>query len=83
MTESFEKLDNILRGWAIDKVQKKKTCRGTEQVWEAGTRKIQPFLVEKIWFEKILEQSQSAVKQDSTKHKLGVGGPRTIALSPI
>ena len=47
MAESFENLENILHGWAIDKVQKK-TCRGTEHVREVGRRKIQLFLVEKI-----------------------------------
>ena len=47
MTESFENLDNILRGWAIDKVQKKNLL-GTELVQGAGRRKIQPFLAEKI-----------------------------------
>ena len=84
MTESFENLENNVRGRAIDKVQKnkKKTCRGTEQVREVGRRKIQSFLIEKIP-KKIFEQSQSAVEQDYTKHKLGVGGSRTIALSRI
>ena len=43
MTESFENLDIILRVWAKDKVQKK-SCRGIEQVREAVTKKITPFL---------------------------------------
>jgi len=43
MTESFENLDIILRVWAKAKVQKK-SCRGIEQVREAGRRKIKPFL---------------------------------------
>ena len=38
MAESFENLDNILPDWAKDKVQKK-SCRGIEQVQEAGMRK--------------------------------------------
>jgi len=42
MTESFENLDIILRVWAKAKVQKK-SCRGIEQVREAGRRKIKPF----------------------------------------
>ena len=58
MAESFENLDTILRGWAIDSVQKE-----IEQVREAERRKVQLFLVEKA-SEKILEQSQSAVEQD-------------------
>ena len=32
---------------------------------------------------KILEQSQSAVERDLTMYKLGLGKPRTIALSLI
>ena len=40
--ESFENLDNILRDWAKDKVQKK-SCRGIEQVPE-GRRQKKPFL---------------------------------------
>jgi len=43
MAESFENLDSILRDWAKDKVQKKRSCRGIEQVQEAGRRKIKPF----------------------------------------
>ena len=62
MAESFEYLDNILRCWAKDKVQKK-SCRGIEQIREAGRRKIKPFLLEND-SEKILEQSQSAVERD-------------------
>ena len=45
------------------KISTKKTCRGIEQVREAGRRKIKPFLLEND-SEKILEQSQSAVEQD-------------------
>jgi len=37
MAESFENLDNILRDWAKDKVQKK-SCRGVEQVREVGRK---------------------------------------------
>ena len=44
MAESFENVDNILRDWAKDKVQKK-SLRGIEQVWKAGWRKIKPFLL--------------------------------------
>ena len=33
--------------------------------------------------EKVLEQSQLAVERDKTKHKIGLGKPRTIALSRI
>ena len=43
MAENFEKLDNILRDWANDKVAEK-CCRGIKQVREAGRRKIKPFL---------------------------------------
>ena len=39
MTESFENLANILRDWANDR-----SCRGIEQVQEAGRRKQNPFL---------------------------------------
>ena len=62
MAECFENLANILRDWAKDKVQKK-SCRGIEQVREAGRRTIKPFLLENDP-EKILEQSQSAVERD-------------------
>ena len=62
MVKGFENLDNTLRGWAKDKVQKK-SCRGIEQVQEAERRKIKPFLLEKD-SEKILEQSLSAVEPD-------------------
>jgi len=43
MAESFKNVDNILRDWANDKVQKK-SCPGTEQVREEGGRTIKPFL---------------------------------------
>ena len=52
----YRYLDNILRGWAKDKVPKK-SLRGIEQVREAGRRNIKPFLSEND-SEKILEQSQ-------------------------
>jgi len=42
MAESFENLDNILRDCAKDKVQKK-SCRGIQQIREAGRRKKKPF----------------------------------------
>jgi len=42
MEESFENLDNILRDWAKDKVQKT-SCGGIEQVREAGRGKTKPF----------------------------------------
>jgi len=42
MAESFEYLDNILRDCAKDKVQKK-SCRGIQQIREAGRRKKKPF----------------------------------------
>ena len=45
MAESFENLDNILLGWAKDKL--KKSWRGIEQFREAGRRKIKQFLSEK------------------------------------
>ena len=65
MAESFENVGNILRDWANDKVAEK-SCRGVrvEQVREAERRKIKPFLSYKTDSEKILEQSQSAVKRD-------------------
>ena len=56
MAGSFESLDNILCDWAKDEV-KKLSCRGIEQVREAGRRNIKPFLSEND-SEKILEQSQ-------------------------
>ena len=43
MAENFNNLDNILRDWAKDKVQKK-SCRSIEQVREEGRRNTQPFL---------------------------------------
>ena len=43
MAERFENLDNILRDWAKDKVQK---SGGIEQVREDRKRKIKPFLLE-------------------------------------
>ena len=46
MAGSFQKLHNILRGWAKDKVQKT-SCRGIEQVPEAGRKSIKQFLLEK------------------------------------
>ena len=42
---------------------KKKSCRGIEQVREAGRRNIKSSLLEKDR-ENILEQSQSVVKRD-------------------
>ena len=45
MVGSFENLDNVLRDWANDKVEKK-SCRGIEQVREARRRKVKPFLLE-------------------------------------
>ena len=62
MAESVDNLDNILRNWAKDKVQKM-SCRGIEQIREAGRRNIKPFLLE-YDLEKLLEQSQSAVERD-------------------
>ena len=44
MAESFENLDNILRDWPRDKIQK--SCRDIEQFREAGRRKIKPFCLE-------------------------------------
>ena len=59
MAESFENLDNILRDWAKDNLQK-----SLAEVLEAGRRQIKPFLLENDP-EKILEQSsQSAVERD-------------------
>ena len=46
MVGSFENLDNVLRDWANDKVEKKKSCRGIERVREARRRKVKPFLLE-------------------------------------
>ena len=47
------------------KIRYKKSCRGSEQVREAGRRKIKPFLLENA-SEKIpvLDQSQLGVKRD-------------------
>ena len=66
MAESFENLENNLRGRAIliRYKKKKKTCRGTEQVRKAGRRKIQPFLVEKI-----SKKYSSSVSRQSSKTK--------------
>ena len=63
MAETFENLHNILRDWAKVKIKYKKSCRGIEQVREAGKRKIKPFLLEND-SEKILGQSQSTVERD-------------------
>jgi len=41
MAENFNNLDNILRDWAKDKVQKK-SCRGIEQVREAVDSRTRP-----------------------------------------
>ena len=60
------------------KIRYRKSCRGTEQVREAGIRKIKPFPLESD-SEKILEQFQSAVERDKTKHKIVHGKPITIA----
>ena len=46
MAESFENIDNILRDWAKEKIQKS-LAECIEQVWEARRRKIKPFLLEK------------------------------------
>ena len=46
MAESFENLDDILRGWAKDKIQKR-SCRGIELVREAGRRKKKPLFFTK------------------------------------
>ena len=84
MAESFENLDNILQilsDWVKDKGQKK-SCRGIEQVRKAGGRKIKRFLL-KNDSEKILEQSPSAVERDYIKHKIGLGKPKTTAISRI
>ena len=62
MAKSFDNLDIILRNWAKDKVQKK-SCRGIEQVREARTRRINPFLLANDK-EKMLEQFQLAVERD-------------------
>ena len=43
--------------------QKIKSCRGIEQVREAGRRKKKPFLLEND-SEKVLEQCQSGVERD-------------------
>ena len=45
MAKRFENLDNILRDWAKDKVQKS-LCRGLEQVRETRKRKMKPFVLE-------------------------------------
>ena len=70
MAESFERLDNILRDWAKDKVQKSLDEKQEEE------RKAVSLLENES--EKILEQSQSVVKPDWTKHKICLGKPRTI-----
>jgi len=43
MVESFENLDNILRDWAKDKVQKQ-SWQGIDQTQEAGRTKKKLFL---------------------------------------
>ena len=70
MMERFENLENILSDWAKNKGTKK-SCRGIEQVRNAGWRKIKPFLLNNDT-EKILEQSQSAVERDWIKNKIGM-----------
>ena len=55
MAESFENLESILRDWAKHK--------GIKQVRKAGRGKIKPFLL-KNNPQKVLDQSQSAVKRD-------------------
>ena len=83
MAESFENLDNILRGWAKDKVQKK-SCRCIEQVREAGRRKIKLCLLENRFRKNtraVSVSSRTRLNQAQNWH--GVGKPRTIALSRI
>ena len=64
------------------KIRYIKVLRGVEQVRETRKRKIKPFLLENVT-EIIFQQPQSAVERDQTTHKLGLGKPRTIALSRI
>ena len=81
MAETLENLDNILHDWVKDKVQE---SPGIEQVPEAqssGKKKDKAVSVLENDSEKMLEQSQSAVERDETKHKIGLGKPKTIALS--
>ena len=82
MAENFNNLDNILRDWAKDKVQKKVLSRhwtGTR----SSNKKDQTVSFLRNGLEKILEQSQSTVERDQTKHKIGLGKPRATALSQI
>ena len=55
----------------------KKSCRGIEQVREAGRRKIKPFLLENDP-EKILGQCQSAVERDKNCTKLVLVSRETL-----
>ena len=61
---------------------KNRLAEAFKQFREAGRRKTKPFPLEND-SEKILDQSQSAVAGDLTKHKIGLGKPRTITLSRI
>ena len=76
MAGSFQKLDNILRGWAKDKVQKK-SCRGIEQVPEEGRKSIKQFLLEKDLKKKCSSSlsRQSNETKPSTKLVLVSWGP--------
>ena len=62
MAESFENLDNILRDWAKDKIQKS-LAEALNRFEKQEEEKIKPFLWEND-SEKIVEQSQSAVERD-------------------
>ena len=52
MAESFENLDDILRDWAVEKVQKSLTEALNRFAGEAGKGKIKPFLLENDQFRK-------------------------------
>ena len=69
MAESFENLDNILRDWAKDMAQKVLSRHWTGTRGRKKKEKAVSFLENDS--EKILEQSQLAVEQDWTKHKIG------------
>ena len=63
MAESFENLDNILRGWAKDKKQKKNS-QGIEEVRKPGRGKIKPFLLKND-----LEKNSSSLCRRSSETK--------------
>ena len=76
MAGRFENLDNILRDWANDKVQKT-LAEALNRCEKQKEERLRSFL-----YRKLLRKNTRTVAV-GTKHKIGIGKPRTIALSRI